>query len=100
MGHVPKELVRSVDEAIALASSARLSDAAALLKIAKLELLIRRHAISEDELEVVLSIAKHDLVTRAHNGKKAARAKRKSGRTGPDAERSLPAHPGKCDKRR
>ena len=77
-GMVPEKLVRDVDSCIAQATTARLGNAAALLKIARLELLISRHEITDGELQSVLDIAKRELPRRPRSRNAGKKAKRKA----------------------
>lgn len=52
------ELAKSLDENIAAAVKANLHETAALLHMAKLDLLTRIHGISEEEMENFLFVAK------------------------------------------
>jgi len=48
------DLISAVDTCISLTTAAKLGETAALLRIVKLDILLRTNGISEDELELLL----------------------------------------------
>lgn len=77
-------LITELDDVIAAAQAARLDDTAALLRIARLDLIMRAHGIAADELELVTFALASGLHGETGAKRRKPRAVRKKKRTQKD----------------